>query len=100
MSITPLEQLETICAEIYGRWDKDMRSGKLLQALAGTLPKYRADVDAVRSALVREDGLRKAVHKFLEGRMAHFTDSRFVDDDLVELAAVVDGVPLPSTPAR
>lgn len=28
-----------------------MRSGKLLQALAGTLPKYRADVDSVRAAL-------------------------------------------------
>lgn len=46
----PLQDLETICAEIYQRWDKDMRSGKLLGALAG-IPGYRADVDRVRSAL-------------------------------------------------
>lgn len=49
--MTPIEQLEAICAEIYERWDKDMRSGKLLQALAGRLPGYRPDVDAVRAAL-------------------------------------------------
>jgi hypothetical protein len=48
---TPLQDLEAICAEIYGRWDKDMRSGKLLQALCGTLPRYRSDVDRVRAAL-------------------------------------------------
>lgn len=53
---TPLEQLDTICAEIYERWDKDMRSGKLLQALAGKLPGYRSDVDAVRQALVMRAG--------------------------------------------
>lgn len=50
---TPLEMLEAICAEIYERWDKDMRSGKLLQALSGTLPNYRSDVTAVRAALQR-----------------------------------------------
>ena len=50
---TPLELLEAICAEIYDRWDKDMRSGKLLAALSGDLPNYRADVTAVRAALGR-----------------------------------------------
>lgn len=53
---TPLQQLETICEEIFERWDKDMRSGKLLQALAGKLPGYRADVDAVRNALMVRSG--------------------------------------------
>ena len=48
---TPLELLENICAEIYERWDKDMRSGKLLSALSGNLPRYRSDVTAVRAAL-------------------------------------------------
>lgn len=48
---TPLQKLETICDEIFERWDKDMRSGKLLLALAGRLPGYRPDVDAVRAAL-------------------------------------------------
>lgn len=50
---SPLQELESICAEIYARWDKDMRSGKLLAALAGMSPGYRADVDRVRAALAR-----------------------------------------------
>jgi hypothetical protein len=52
-SQSPLKELDVICAEIYQRWDKDMRSGKLLQALAGKLPGYRADVDRVRAALTK-----------------------------------------------
>lgn len=48
---TPLEMLESICAEIFERWDKDMRSGKLLLALSGELENYRPDVTAVRAAL-------------------------------------------------
>lgn len=46
-----LRKLELICDEIFERWDKDQRSGKLLSALAGRLPRYRADVDEVRAAL-------------------------------------------------
>ena len=46
-----------------------------------------------------EGNLRVAVLKFLDGRMAQFTDSRFVDDDLVELAAVVDGISPPTAKA-
>jgi hypothetical protein len=48
---TPLQKLEDICAEIYGRWDKDQRSGKLLLALAGDFSGYRKDVTDVREAL-------------------------------------------------
>lgn len=48
---TPLQDLEAICDEIFERWDKDQRSGKLLTALAGRIPSYRADVDRVRAAL-------------------------------------------------
>jgi hypothetical protein len=48
---TPLLKLEAICEEIFERWDKDQRSGKLLGALGGRLPGYRADVDDVRAAL-------------------------------------------------
>lgn len=51
---TPLEKLEAICAEIYERWDKDQRSGKLLAALAGKLPNYRQDVTDVRQALAHQ----------------------------------------------
>lgn len=50
-SKTPLQKLEAICAEIYQRWDSDQRSGKLLGALAGSLPNYRQDVTDVREAL-------------------------------------------------
>jgi hypothetical protein len=48
---TPLQKLEAICEEIQERWDKDMRSGKLLLALAGHIPRYRQDVTDVRDAL-------------------------------------------------
>lgn len=48
---TLLEKLTIICDEIFERWDKDQRSGKLLTALAGGLPRYRADVTEVRQAL-------------------------------------------------
>jgi hypothetical protein len=47
----PIEKLNKICDEIFERWDKDQRSGKLLTALAGRLQKYRPDVDEVRRAL-------------------------------------------------
>lgn len=50
--MTPLQKLEAICTEMYERWDKDQRAGKLLQALCGTLPNYRKDVDEVRAALM------------------------------------------------
>jgi hypothetical protein len=50
-AISALEKLDRICNEIFDRWDKDQRSGKLLTALAGLLPGYRADVDEVRAAL-------------------------------------------------
>lgn len=49
--MTLLEKLDRICDEIFERWDKDQRSGKLLTALAGRLPGYRPDVDEVRAAL-------------------------------------------------
>lgn len=50
-----LEQLEAICDEILERWDKDMRSGKLLTALAGRCHGYRKDVDEIRAALAAAD---------------------------------------------
>jgi len=53
---TTLEKLEAICDEIFERWDKDQRSGKLLSALAGRLPGYRGDVDEVRAALTTRFG--------------------------------------------
>lgn len=51
MTHNPAEALRKIADEIFERWDKDQRSGKLLTALAGRLPGYRADVDAVLAAL-------------------------------------------------
>lgn len=53
--MTPLEKLERICDEIFNRWDKDQRSGKLLTALAGHIKNYRADVDEVRAALAQTE---------------------------------------------
>lgn len=48
----PLGQLDAIAEEAFERWDKDMRSGKLLLALSGALPDYRADITSVRLACV------------------------------------------------
>lgn len=50
-----IEKLDTICDEIFERWDKDQRSGKLLSALSGRLTSYRPDVDDIRGALDRCD---------------------------------------------
>lgn len=62
---SPLQDLETICGEIYARWDKDMRSGKLLGALAGTCPGYRDDVEKVRRALAAQPDLLEAAKMLL-----------------------------------
>ena len=48
-----LDELKRIAAETYQEWDSDndSRVGKLLAALAGYRPKYRADIDALHAAL-------------------------------------------------
>lgn len=51
------QKLQAICDEIFARWDADQRSGKLLTALAGRLPNYRADVTEVRRAVNAHDDL-------------------------------------------
>lgn len=48
---SPLDDLSLICEEIFERWDKDMRSGKLLTALAGRAPEYDSRVDRIRAIL-------------------------------------------------
>lgn len=48
-----LADLQSVCADIYDRWDKDQRSGKLLQALAGTLTEYDPRVTRIRAALAK-----------------------------------------------
>ena len=49
-----LADLELVCGEIFDRWDKDQRSGKLLLALSGfTLPGYDPRVDRIRAALTK-----------------------------------------------
>lgn len=50
---TPLEDLRSVCADIYERWDKDQRSGKLLAALAGGLRNYDPRVTRILAALER-----------------------------------------------
>lgn len=54
--MTLIEKLDAICNEIYERWDTDMRSGKLLSALAGHLPStYRAECADIRRALAAHE---------------------------------------------
>ena len=50
-SLTPLEDLRSVSAEIFERWDKDMRSGKLLTALEGRVLGYDRRVNRIRHAL-------------------------------------------------
>lgn len=64
--MTALAKLEGICAEIYSRWDADMRSGKLLSALAGGLRSYRQDVTDVREALQEDEKLRAALKALVD----------------------------------
>lgn len=49
----PLDDLSAIAAECYKRWDRDMKPGKLLLALAGGAPGYDARVDRIRMALAK-----------------------------------------------
>ena len=50
---TALETLKAVAAEAYGEWDSDNdpRVGKLLSAMAGYRPKYRADITKALAAL-------------------------------------------------
>jgi hypothetical protein len=52
---TLIEDLDAICSTIFERWDQDMRSGKLLQALSGELPRYDPRVTRIREALAKMD---------------------------------------------
>jgi hypothetical protein len=54
---TPLDDLRSVCSDIFNRWDKDMRSGKLLLALSGDLQTYDPRVDRVRARLAAPDVL-------------------------------------------
>lgn len=62
----PISELVAIADEAFDRWDKDMRSGKLMLALSGDLSHYRGDVTSVRLACAVAPGLLStlgAVHK-------------------------------------
>ncbi len=51
--VTSLEAVKRIAKEAHGNWDRaeDHRVGKILWALAGGMPKYRADIDAIHAAI-------------------------------------------------
>ncbi len=57
--IGALEHAVDVAEEARKEWDaapQGMRAGKLLIALGGNLPGYRADIDAIHSALARAKG--------------------------------------------
>jgi hypothetical protein len=63
---TPLGDLELIAGDIFDRWDKDMRSGKLLTALSGHLsPGYDPRVDRLRAALAAVPALYDALSLYV-----------------------------------
>lgn len=49
----PLDELKRIAREALDAWDADnnCRVGKILKALAGLQPGYRADIDALHAAM-------------------------------------------------
>lgn len=55
---TPLQDLEAVCEVIAERWDKGMKSGKLLAALTGRVERYDPVVTRIRKAL--EPGVEPA----------------------------------------
>ena len=58
---SPLSELEAVADEAFARWDKDMRSGKLLLALSGDLPRYRKDITSIRLACSVAPGLLSTI---------------------------------------
>jgi hypothetical protein len=81
-----LADLELVAGEIFERWDKDMRSGKLLTALSGLMaPGYDPRVDRIRQALAAStpvgcwEDISSLARQMMAGKGA--------------MGAVVDGLP-------
>lgn len=56
MSVEPfdaLKDLQSVAAEIFDRWDKDMKPGKLLTALEGRIENYDPRVTRILAALAQ-----------------------------------------------
>ena len=53
-----LESFAKIASEAAALWDadQDMKVGKLLLALAGYKPRYRADIDKIHAAIAKAKG--------------------------------------------
>jgi hypothetical protein len=62
-----LNDLESICEDLFARWDTDMRAGKLLTALSGNMPPgYDPRVDHVRLALDAFPAMLAALKPFAD----------------------------------
>lgn len=53
-----LRSVIKLANEAHREWDadNDMRVGKILIALSGSMPRYRADIDAIHAALALAEG--------------------------------------------
>lgn len=62
MTLTEIESLKRIALDAFKAWDsdQDMRVGKILRALAGEMPNYRADIDSLLYA--REQSDSREIH--------------------------------------
>lgn len=58
---TLLQKFDAVCTELFDRWDRDMRSGKLLLALLGRVPGYKPETTEIRNAIAAHDDLVKAL---------------------------------------
>lgn len=46
-----IRDLESVAAELFAKWDKGMKAGKLLTALEGRIHTYDPRVTRIRNAL-------------------------------------------------
>jgi hypothetical protein len=97
----PLAALELVTGDLFERWDKDMRAGKLLTALSGLMsPGYDPRVDLIRKALsdaAPAHDMREALKRIVEATPSN-TNSATVEAFQSWVRAVVKTA-LADTPA-
>lgn len=63
---TVLADMNAIATDIFDRWDEDMRSGKLLAALAGRIENYDPRVTRIRAVLAAAPDLITALKQAVD----------------------------------
>ena len=79
-----LGDLETLSGDLFERWDKDQRSGKLLTAMSGMMsPGYDPRVDRIRRALTSHTDLLSALESAEDALAEHCPGLTYLLDDVI-----------------